>query len=93
MIGVLGDQNLGDQRLGRDPAFDNPRRGRGLHDGALAGAATIARAARDQHAEGGRYHIEPFGDVFPDLVECAAATGTGLILDINDLLDPLEMRG
>jgi hypothetical protein len=30
VIGVLGDQHLGDQRLGRDAALDDPRRRRGL---------------------------------------------------------------
>jgi hypothetical protein len=36
VIGVLGDQHLRDQRLGRDAAFNDPRRRRGLHDRALA---------------------------------------------------------
>ena len=91
MIGVLGDQNLRDQRLGGDAALDDPRRGRCLDDRALARAAAIARAARDQHAEGGRHDVETLGHVLADLVERAAAARARLILDVDDLFDPLEM--
>lgn len=76
MIGVLGYQNLRDQRFGRDTAFDDPRRGRSLDNRALARAATVAGPARDQHTERGGNHVEPFGDTFTDLVERAAAAGT-----------------
>jgi hypothetical protein len=93
MVGVLGDQNLGNQRFGWDPAFDNPGRCQGLHDRALARAAPVARPTRDQHTEGGWHHIEPFGDILTDLVERAAAARASLVLDINDLFDPLEVRG
>ena len=93
MIGVLGDQHLGDQRLGWNAAFDDPRRCRGLDHRALARAATVARPTRDQHPERGRHHIEPLGDILADPVERAAAAGAGLVLDIDDLLDPFEVRG
>jgi hypothetical protein len=55
-------------------------------------AAAIARAAGDQHAEGGGDDIEAFGNILADLVERSAAAGAGLILDVDDLLDPFEMR-
>lgn len=64
-----------------------------VNDRVLAGAAAIARTAGDQHAEGGGNDIEALGDILADLVERAAAAGAGLILDIDDLLDPLEMGG
>ena len=67
VIGVLGDQHLGDQRLGGHAAFDNPRRRRHLDHRALARAAAIARAARDQHPERGRHDVEPLGYVLADL--------------------------
>ena len=51
VIGVLGDQHLGDQRLGRNAAFDDPRRRRRLDHRALARAAAVARPAGDQHPE------------------------------------------
>src|SRR5690606_35517546 len=72
-------------------AFDDPRRRRGLHDRALARAAAVAWTARDQHPEGGRNDVEPLGHVLADLVECAAAARTRLVLDIDKPLDPLEM--
>src|SRR3990167_2593781 len=53
MVGVLGDQHLRDQRLGRNATLDDPRGRRCLDDRTLARAAAITRAARDQHAERG----------------------------------------
>jgi len=76
VIGVLRHQHLGDQRFGRDTAFDDPRRCRSLDHRTLARAATVAGPARDQHAERSRHDIEPLGDIFTDLVERAAAAGT-----------------
>jgi len=52
MIGILRYQHLGDQRFGRDPAFDYPRRSGSLDDRALTGATAITRASCHQHAEG-----------------------------------------
>lgn len=91
MIGVLGDQHLGDQRLGRNAALDDPCRRQSLHDRALARATAVAWPARDEDAEGGWHHIEAFGHILADLVERAAAAGASLVFDIDDLLDSLEM--
>jgi hypothetical protein len=93
MVGILGDQHLSDERLGGDAAFDDARRRRSLDHRALAGPAAIAWPTRDQHAEGGRHDVEPFGDILADLVERAAAAGAGLVIDIDDLLDPFEVCG
>lgn len=93
VVGVLGDQHLRDQRLGRDAALDDARRRRSLDHRALARTAAIARPPRDQHAEGGPHHIEPFGPILAHRVERAAAARAGLALDIDDLLDPFQMRG
>jgi hypothetical protein len=46
MIGVLGHQDMRDQSLGRDAAFDNARRRGRLHDRALAGAAALTGSPR-----------------------------------------------
>jgi hypothetical protein len=92
MVGVLGDQHLGDQSLGGDATLDDPRRGWRLNDRTLARAATIARAARNQNAEGCRHHVETLSHVLADLVERAAAAGAGSIIHVDNLLDPLEMR-
>jgi hypothetical protein len=45
----------------------------------------------DQHAEGGGSDFKAFGDMLADLVERAAASRTGLLLNIDDLLDPFKM--
>ncbi len=93
VIGILGHQNLRDQRFGGDATFDDPCRRGNLHDRVLARAAAIARAPGDQHAEGGGDDIKALGDILADLVERAAAAGAGLLLNIDDLLDPFEMGG
>ena len=41
MIGVFGDEHVGDGRLGRQAALDQPRRRRRLDDDVLAGAAGV----------------------------------------------------
>jgi hypothetical protein len=47
MIGIFRHHDMRDQPLGRQPAFDQPRRR--LHHRFLAGAAGVFRAARDDH--------------------------------------------
>ncbi|GAY21268.1 hypothetical protein SFOMI_1805 [Sphingobium fuliginis] len=93
MIGILGDENLGDQRLGRNAALDDPRRCWRLQDRALARTAAVARTPGDKDAEGRGNDVAPLGDILADRVERAAAAGAGLVLDIDDLLDALEMCG
>ena len=41
MVGVFGDNDLGNQLLGRQPALDQSGRRRCLHNRLLAGAAGI----------------------------------------------------
>jgi len=41
VIDIFGDQNLGDCRLGRKAAFDQPGGRRSLHDNVLAGVAGV----------------------------------------------------
>jgi hypothetical protein len=36
--------------------------------------------------------VEPLGHVLANRVEHAAAARAGLVLDVDDLLDPLEVR-
>lgn len=81
-----------DQGFGGDAAFDNTSRCRGLDDRALAGAASIARPAGDHDPERGRHDVKPFGNIFADLAQPAATAWAGLVVDIDDLLDPLEVR-
>ena len=93
MIGVLANRNPGEQRFGRQAAIDDVVGRRRLDDARLiAAAAAIARATGDSHAELDRHDVEPLGDMLVDDVQITAAAGAGLILDVDDALDPLEMR-
>ncbi len=64
LIGILGDQNLGDGCFGRNTAFDQPGGSRSLNHDILAGPTGILRAAHDQHTEPGGDNVELFADVF-----------------------------
>ena len=46
VIGVFGDEHVGDRRLGRQAALDQPRRHRRLDDDVLARAAGVFGPAR-----------------------------------------------
>ena len=71
MVGIFGDQHLGDGGLRRQPTLDQPRRRRGLHDAIRALAAGIFRPDRDQHPELRRHDVEPLALVFADPVQRA----------------------
>jgi hypothetical protein len=73
-------------------AFDQPRRSRRLNDHLLAGAAGVLRPAHHQHLELSRDDVQPLGDVLADPVQRAGAAGTGLVLDVDDLFDPGQVR-
>ena len=59
MPGVFGDQHIGDHRLGRQSALDQPFGRRRLHHGLLAGPAGIFGTMRHDHPELRRNDIEP----------------------------------
>ena len=44
------------------------------------------------HAELGRHDVEPLGDVLADPMQRAPAARAGLVLDVDDLLDPRQVR-
>jgi len=92
MIGIFGHQNLGDGGLGRQSAFDQPGRSRRLHDTVFARSAGVFGPPGDENAELRRYHVQPLAPVFADPVQIALATGAGLVVDIDDNLDPRQMR-
>ncbi|ANT54836.1 hypothetical protein A6B35_33275 (plasmid) [Mesorhizobium amorphae CCNWGS0123] len=92
VIGILGDQNLGDRRLGWQTAFDQPGGRRSLHDNILAGTTRIFRPAHDDHAQLRRHDIEPLADLFADPMKSVAAARTGMVLDVDDYLDARQMR-
>lgn len=92
VIGMLGTQHLSDLGFGRDAAFDNTSRCRGSDDSALAGTAAITGPAGDRDPERGRHDIKAFSNILADLVQPSATAKAGLILYIDNLLDPFEAR-
>jgi hypothetical protein len=92
MIGIFGYQNLGDGGLGRQSAFDQPGRSRRLHDTVFARSAGVFGPPGDENAELRRHHVQPLAPVFADPVQIAPATGARLVVDIDDDLDPRQMR-
>lgn len=92
MIGIFGYQNLGDGGLGRQSTFDQPGRSRRLHDTVFAGSAGEFGPG-DENAELRPHHVQPLAPVFADPVQIAPATGARLVVDIDDDLDPRQMRG
>ena len=92
MVGIFGDQNLGDRGLGRQAALDQPRRRRGLHDTVLACPAGVFGPAGDEHPELRRHDVQPLAPVLADPVQLALAAGAGLVVDVDDDLNPRQMR-
>jgi hypothetical protein len=93
MIGIFGHQNLGNGGLGRQSAFDQPGRGRRLHDAVFASPAGVFGPPGDKNPELRRHQVQPLALVLTDPVQLALATGTSLVIDIDDNLDPRQMRG
>ena len=92
MIGIFGHQHLGDGGLGRQSALDQPGRSRRLHDAILARSAGVFGPPGDEHPELRRHHVQPLAPVLADPVQLALATGAGLVVDVDDDLDPRQMR-
>lgn len=92
VIGILGDNDVRDERGGGHAAGDDTRHRGRLDDNALAGPAAIARTTGDQHPQGRRHDVEALGSILADGMKRAAAAAAGLIVYIDDLLDALEMR-
>ncbi len=92
MIGIFGHQNLGDGCLRRRSALDQPGRSLGLQDAILASATGVFGTPGDDNAELGRHHVQPLAPVLADLVQVAPAARTGLVVDVDDDLDPRQMR-
>ena len=88
MIGVLADHDMGDRGLGGQAALDQTCGSRRLDDDAFAGAAGVLGPAHDQHLELSWDDIEPLGEILTDEMKAARAAGAGLVLDIDDRLDP-----
>jgi hypothetical protein len=81
-----------DHRLGRDAAFDQPRRRGRLHHSARAGAASKFRTPRHDHPELRRDHVEPLGGVLADHRHRRPAAWAGSILGRERHFDPRQVR-
>ncbi len=92
MVGIFGHQNLCDGGLGRHAALDKMCRCRGLQDAVLASPAGVFRSPGDEYPELRRHHVQPLALVLADPVQLSAAAGTGLVIDVDDDLDPRQMR-
>ena len=66
VVGILGDQHMGEQRLGGQCAFEQVCGCRGLHNGAGASAAGIFRPNGHDNPELSGGDVEPLTAVFPD---------------------------
>jgi len=91
VVGIFRHQNLGDGGLGRQSALDQPCRDRRLHDPIFAGPAGVSGPPGDEDPELRRHQVQPLAPVLADPVQLALATETGLVIDIDDDLDPRQM--
>ncbi len=90
VVGILGDQHMGDQRLGGQRTFDQVRGCRGLHDGAGAAAAGIFRPDGHDDPEPGGGDVEPLTAVFPDPGHLPAAARAKRAFRLEDALEPRQ---
>ena len=88
MLGVFGDQHMGDGAFGRQRALDQPSRRRRLGHAFLAPAAGVFRAHRDDHPQLRRHDVEPLGAIFADPYHLPAAAGIKRAFRLDHLLDP-----
>jgi hypothetical protein len=91
MIGIFGHQNLGDGCLRRQAALDQPGRSLGLRDAIFAGSAGVFITPGDDNAELRRHHVQPLAPVFTDPMQFALAAGAGLVVEVDDDLDPRQV--
>ena len=90
MIAVLVDENVRDQRLGRQAAGHHVRCGRRLVHAIGAEAAGIARSDRHHDAVLCRDDVEPFRTVLADLVQ-RASTGALQAVGLDHHLEARQM--
>lgn len=92
MVGVFGDQYLGDRCLSRHAAFDQTGRRRRLQHDLLATAASVLRPARDQQLELCGNDVEALGLILADAAQRSGAAGADRALDVDHPLDARQMR-
>ena len=93
MLGILGHDHLGDQRLGRQPGLDQVRRRRGLGHAGASLRAGITRPDGDDHPKLGRRDVEPLAAILADLDHGPAAAGASDAWRFDYLLDAWQLLG
>lgn len=91
VIGIFGDQHMGDGCFRRQACLDKPCWSRGLDDAISAGTAPIFGAAGDNDAELRWNHVQPLGDILANAVETSAAD-TNQALRLDYLFNTRQMR-
>jgi len=82
---------LGDRRLGRQAALDQPGRRRRLHHDIFAGATGVFGPAHHQHTELRGHDVEPLGDILTDPMQRTGAAEADLARDVDQRLNARQM--
>ena len=91
VIGIACHQHMGDRRLGRDAALDQPRRRRCLHDNARAGTAGELRTPGHDHPELRRDHVKTLRCVLSDYRHGRPAARARGVLGRQRHFDPRQV--
>ena len=92
VVGVARHEHVRDQRLGGQPALDQPWWRWRLHHRARTRPAGQLGAFGHDDAELRRDHVQPLRGVMADDRHRAAAAGTSAVLGREHHLDPRQMR-
>jgi hypothetical protein len=93
MPSIFGDQHVGDHRLGRQPALDQPFRRRRHNHSLLARPAGIFGTVRHDHPELRWDHVETPRSLFADDMHRRAATGAVGVFRRDRHIDMRQMGG
>jgi hypothetical protein len=92
VVGILRHQDLGNGGFRRQAAFDQTRGRRSLHHTIFATPAGVFGPPGDEYPQLGRCNVQPLAFVLADLVQIALAAATGRVADIDDDLEPRQVR-
>jgi hypothetical protein len=92
VVREFGHEHMSQQGLGRHPAGDRPF-GRGsLHYRFRTGSAAVARAPDHLDPQLGGDEVEHLARVLTDHVQATTTAGATLVLDVDQHLDPRQVR-
>jgi hypothetical protein len=92
VVREFGHEHMSQQGLGRHPAGDRPLRRGSLHHRLRAAPAAIAGSADHLHPQLSGHDVEHLARVFADHVQGPAAAGAALVFDVDQDLDPRQVR-